>query len=279
MLSMLSPMPRPVLHAFIDAAMTDTIRRRKRTGCHLDRTPSSMLDNDTHYALTLEVPGVSHQDVVIEVKDSRLTIKGETRTTKLTHFRVNCSVMLPTDADADKATATCVDGILNVQVPKKTDAAPSSITVSSDAETSDDEASAGDARPHYKITLVAAGLAASDVEATIDSCGALMISGETKRTGVKMARCFQLPRDADGENATASHVDGILTVTVPKRQKVEPTYVSVMVTTGEPSAEEDDALSPSSLAASEEQDNVPKSTSSAGEAEGAMEEDEDAVMV
>lgn len=50
----------------------------------------------------------------------------------------------------------------------------------------------------------------------------LKVSGETKRTGSRLAkRSFRLPRDADVANARAMHVDGILTVTIPKKPAAE----------------------------------------------------------
>merc|ERR1712146_39757 len=69
----------------------------------------------------------------------------------------------------------------------------------------------------YKLTVVAAGVAASDLTWAAED-GTLKICGETKRTGARFAgRSFRLPEDADATKARASHVDGILTVTVPKK--------------------------------------------------------------
>merc|ERR1712070_828627 len=67
------------------------------------------------------------------------------------------------------------------------------------------------------VTLVAAGLAASDLIVSASAAGVLKVEGETKRTGSKIARSFKLPRDADASLATACHVDGILTLKVPKK--------------------------------------------------------------
>jgi len=214
MLAMLShPMlSHPAFDAF-DAMMTDAVRISALPGCRIDATSPQLQEHDTRYTLNVVAPGVSASDLVVECIDGRLTVKGETRNT---HFV--CTVAMPRDADADAATATCAQGLLTVELPKKAEAEPARIAVSTDAEMAE-EVEQGDAastRP-YQLTLVAAGLAASDVEVVAEERGVLRVKGETARTGAKLARSFQLPRDADAQRATATHVDGILTITVPKK--------------------------------------------------------------
>lgn len=69
----------------------------------------------------------------------------------------------------------------------------------------------------YTLTLVAPGLAPTDLDITIDDSNVLKVDGENARTGASIERSVRLPRDADGAGARASHVDGILTLTVPKK--------------------------------------------------------------
>merc|ERR1719378_694380 len=110
-----------------------------------------------------------------------------------------------------------------VTIPKKAASGPTRVVVSSaDAEPSD-----GSDERTYKITLVAAGLAAADLKVVIEERGMLAVTGETKRTGSSISRRFKLPPDADASRATARHVDGILTVTVPKGDMAEAHVVIV----------------------------------------------------
>merc|ERR1719502_2322088 len=126
-----------------------------------------------------------------------------------------------------------------IELPKKAESAVH-ILVSSTAEmeVEEEHEAATDVPRPYKVTLVAAGLAASDMEVVAEQCGVLRVKGETARTGASIARSFQLPRDADAQRATASHVDGILTLTVPK--KSEQVKRALKVSVGHATAVADD---------------------------------------
>jgi len=233
---MLSMLSHPMLSHF-DAAMADAVRL-SLPGCRLEASSPQLQDHETHYAVAVATPGIAPSDLAIAAIDGKLTIKGETRGTYQTHF-VNFTVALPRDAVPDAATATCVDGLLTIELPKKAEAEPARIPVATDAEMEDadaDDADDSGKRP-YKLTLVAAGLAASDVEVVAEERGVLWVKGETARTGAKLARSFQLPRDADAQRATANHVDGILTITVPKKSSAVATRLLLAVNVPSASAE------------------------------------------
>merc|ERR1719152_731491 len=104
----------------------------------LDNAQPRLEERDNTYALHMAAPGVSASDLSVEARDGRLMVKGETRGASHTHF-VNYSVALPRDADADAATATCIDGLLTVELPKRAKAEPVRIAVSTDAEMEDEE--------------------------------------------------------------------------------------------------------------------------------------------
>jgi len=222
MLSMLAPHPFDLL----DAAMTEAMHARPMRipgYTRLDAAQPRLHDDGASYKIDIAAAGVAPADLDITARNGRLHIKGETRTAANTHF-CNFSVALPDDADTDEATATSVDGLISICLPKKASAEPVRIPVSTTAameDANDDET--GDERP-YQITLVAAGLAPSDlvIEA---SKNMLTATGETKRTGAKLARRFRLPRDAGVALASASCIDGILTITVPKVQAAPKTLV------------------------------------------------------
>jgi len=266
-------MPATPFQLFDSAhAMANAMHFRRLPGCHIDASKPRLEDKDTHYALSVSAPGVAAQDLKIEaaVDERSLSIKGETATAAATHF-LNYTIGLPADADADSASAVSADGLLVVTLPKKAVAAPTRVVVAADAEASDEETADTDAERPYKLTMVATGIAAADLDVSFEAHGVLKVSGETKRTGAKIARSFKLPRDADASRAAASHVDGILTIVVPKTI-IEPKRIAICISTGgvgsEPSGED------IKMEADHEADAV-----AAPPAEAAAAEEEDAVMV
>jgi len=224
MLSMHMPTP----FALLDAAMADAMLLNTMPGCRIDNSQPRLSESETSYTLAVTAPGVKPEDVSITVEDGHMRVAGETVTSHHTHF-VNFTIKLPLDSDLDLADATCVDGLLTVTLPKKAEAEPTTVTVSMSADDEETESESTESPP-YKLTLVAAGLSASDLVVTASERGVLNIEGETKRTGSKIARSFKLPRDADSTLATACHVDGILTLTVPKKEAVA--AKEILVTAG-----------------------------------------------
>jgi len=255
MLSMLAP-SHPF--ALLDAAMSDAISLSHMPALtRLDAAQPRLRDEGARYALELAAPGVAPSDLAVEAVDGRLTIKGETKTAAHTHF-CNVTIALPEDADADAASASSADGLITISLPKKASAAPVRIAVTTDAEM--DEASDGSddddeaARP-YQLSVVAAGLAPADVVIEA-SKNVLTATGATKRTGAKLARRFALPRDADAARATASCVDGILTITVPKRPAAVPKTLAVKTAAEQPPEPEAPPPTPAAAKEDEEEEGV-----------------------
>lgn len=191
--------------------------------------PPRLSATDDKYLVSLAVPGIKASDLEIEAIDGRLTVTGRTGARA-----VEYSFALPHDADANAAEAESIDGILTVTVPKKA-AEPIHIAVSDtiDGDEIDDEP-----QP-YKLSVVAAGLAAADIKLAFDD-GELIVRGETARTGARLCRGYRLPQDADVKRAHAAAVDGILTVTVPKKVAAEPMRIAVNTTV---KPDQDEAIS------------------------------------
>lgn len=184
---------------------------------HMHDVPRLVEQEDGSFALTLSAPGVNPNDIKVSVNDDKLEIAGQTRASAGSHV-LKWSTRLPRDADTDAITVSAKDGLVSITVPKKPEAAPTQIEVSATApeETTDD----GSDSLRYTLTLSLPGLAAADVSVSTAD-GVVTVSGETKRTGVRVAKSMRLPRDADCSGATASHVDGLLTLTVPKKPPAE----------------------------------------------------------
>jgi len=175
------------------------------------------------YVVTIVAPGCAGSDLAIEVSEGRLSVKGETKTS--VRRVLNYSIGLPMDADIEHVTAGAADGILEVTVPKKVAVEPARIEVTvenGDTEMTDDETESN----LYTLNLVAPGVAATDLKLSAED-GVLTVRGSTERTGASVARQFRLPRDADADLAKAMHVDGILTVKIPKKPAVKPMRIAV----------------------------------------------------
>jgi len=259
----------------------DAMQINALPGCRLTTEQPTLTAHDDHYTLALRAPGVAPCDLTIEVNDGKLVVKGETHKARHTHF-VNYAVALPTDADSDSATATSADGLLTVTVPKRAPAAPVSIAVSADADMADadeDDEEAEDKPRPYTLTIAAAGLAPTDVSIALNADGLLEVTGETARTGAKLSRRFRLPRDADVSTATASHIDGLLCIVLPKKAAPEPKKVEVKTTAA--AAVATAAAAVMNAAAEAAATNKEASMSAAPEAEAADagDDEEDGVMV
>jgi HSP20 family protein len=104
-------------------------------------TPAvDMHESDEAFTLTAELPGFSKDDVQVEIKGNRLTLKGErkreTDVQKTQYHRVERvygaferSIRLPAVVDADKAQAIFKDGVLKLMLPKAEEAKPKPISI------------------------------------------------------------------------------------------------------------------------------------------------------
>lgn len=86
-------------------------------------------ENDDHYKLRYEVPGLTKDDVKVTVHDGILTIKGEHKREEEegsddeywsaeTYGYYNTSLVLPEDAKADEIKADLKDGVLTIVIPR-----------------------------------------------------------------------------------------------------------------------------------------------------------------
>ncbi len=91
-----------------------------------------IFDDGNNFVLSAELPGVSREDLDIDVKDNRLTIKGEkkleNRTEKEGYLRVERSYgvfersfFLDENVDRENIQAEYKDGVLRLVLPRKQD--------------------------------------------------------------------------------------------------------------------------------------------------------------
>ena len=97
-------------------------------------------DNDENISITAELPGIDKKDIVIDVKDGVLTLKGERSfDNEIKEEKYYCRertfgkfervFRLPAGVDPEKISADYKDGILKIDVPKPEGKKPKQIAV------------------------------------------------------------------------------------------------------------------------------------------------------
>jgi HSP20 family protein len=93
---------------------------------------SEVEEEGDHFMLSMEVPGMSREDLKIEVVNNQVMISGEKKSKDKSFSesrKFHRSFSLPTHVDAEKIEAQCQDGILKVYVPKAENAKPRQIQI------------------------------------------------------------------------------------------------------------------------------------------------------
>lgn len=114
-----------------------------RPGADVSFVPACDIEEqESHYLLTLEMAGVSQEDVKMEVIDNQIVISGERRNesrkggdglaySERRFGRFQRSFAIPADADPGQVEANYQDGILRVVVPKAESSKPRQIKITS----------------------------------------------------------------------------------------------------------------------------------------------------
>jgi len=89
--------------------------------------PSEVDETDTHYVLSLDVPGVAKDDLDIEVENDRLVITGERKGFRAAKF--TRAFTLPAGIKAEALEASHENGVLRVLVPKEAEAKKTKIKI------------------------------------------------------------------------------------------------------------------------------------------------------
>ena len=99
-----------------------------------------LVEAESHFVLTADLPGLSEEDVNIEVEDRVLTVSGERKAeqteSKEGYHRIerafgsfSRSLTLPEGIDADAVTANFDRGVLEVRIPKPEQRKPRKISI------------------------------------------------------------------------------------------------------------------------------------------------------
>ncbi len=103
-------------------------------------TPAADIEEEeTHYRVTLDAPGLKREEIQIEVADQQLWITGERKaldpgkSTSLYSERnfgkFQRSFKLPVHVDSGKIEAQYLDGVLSLKIPKAESAKPRQIKI------------------------------------------------------------------------------------------------------------------------------------------------------
>jgi HSP20 family protein len=102
--------------------------------------PVDITESDGEYVISVEVAGVKKNDLVVEVQDRVLSVRGEKRSEReekkekgrlleRTYGAFSRSFTLPRDADADAVRASFEDGVLKLTLPKKPEVKAKSVAI------------------------------------------------------------------------------------------------------------------------------------------------------
>jgi HSP20 family protein len=126
---------------YLNAVMDDI--EKQKSDKEFDFVPTvNTREGDDAYYVDVDLPGISKEDINIDVDENVLTVSGE-RKVKEEHKEDNYykvesaygkferSFTLPDDADADKIEAASKEGVLEISIPKvpQVDKAPKKIEI------------------------------------------------------------------------------------------------------------------------------------------------------
>ncbi len=121
----------PASRAKSAACLSSGACRRRRVRAPV---PLDLYEDKANAYVRAELPGISRDDIQVELADGTLTITA-TRKTPATEgqpersFPVSRAVTLPDEVQADKIGAAYENGVLTVTLPKREEVQPKKITV------------------------------------------------------------------------------------------------------------------------------------------------------
>ena len=103
-----------------------------------------LFEADDHFVLKADLPGLTEDDVSIEIRDNALTISGERKSeheqrergwyrVERATGRFSRSLSLPEGINADAVTAAFQNGVLEVHIPKPEERKPRRVQISKGA--------------------------------------------------------------------------------------------------------------------------------------------------
>ena len=114
---------------------TDRLFAEMEKGEHMWSIPVDVIERDDEYLLRADVPGFRPDEVEIDVSDEVLTVFAEHKESEednrdrylrreRRYGSGSRSITLPNGVTPDEVEATCMDGVLEVSVPKHRPSSP-----------------------------------------------------------------------------------------------------------------------------------------------------------
>ena len=98
------------------------------------RFPVDLYEDKENTYVRAELPGLSREDINVEVVDGYLSINGTRKDTDddgkvAASFALNRSIAIPEAVQAEKVSAAYEHGVLTVTLPKREEAKPRKVTI------------------------------------------------------------------------------------------------------------------------------------------------------
>lgn len=128
------------LHRHIDHVFDDQAGAGRERGWRRATWPAvNVVETKDSFVYRAEVPGLGEGDVVVQVEDESLLLRGERKSEAPKGYEVHLrerapiafarKLPLPGRVEAEGVTATMKDGVLTVTLPKAKDTLPRQVTV------------------------------------------------------------------------------------------------------------------------------------------------------
>ena len=129
-----SPSPWSGLETEIDRLFATALGDLAGAPATATRFPVDLYEDKDNTYVRAELPGVTRDDINVEVVDGYLTIAATRKTPAgegqpEESFSLNRSLQLTDEVQADKVAAAYENGVLTVTLPKREEAKPKKITV------------------------------------------------------------------------------------------------------------------------------------------------------
>ena len=131
---------RHQMNHLFDGVLRPVVRGDSRLSMWNRYPTVDIYDNDENIVIKAELPGIDKKDIVIDVKNGVLTLKGERSfdnevkeekyyCRERTFGKFERVFRLPADVDPEKISADYKDGVLKIDIPKPEEQKPKQIAV------------------------------------------------------------------------------------------------------------------------------------------------------
>lgn len=135
---------RREMDSVFDNFFTPTVNRNWREFEQVWTPACEVAEEEGHYLMSLEMPGIPKDDIKVEVADNTITVSGERHAKdekkeggawygERRYGKFMRSFTLPAGIDAEKIEANYQDGVLSLMVPKAESAKPRQIKIGNNA--------------------------------------------------------------------------------------------------------------------------------------------------